>query len=158
MRRLRIAFALLALGVTLVTSVPARAQEAPSSTQPMRPNRPLLITGGSIIAASYTPAVIVAATSDHPGDKSLYVPVAGPWMDLAQRGGCGANSCGTEAVYKSLLVLTGVAHAVGVGAVVASLFVPEQRGTTTTSASTKLTLTPAQIGRTGYGLSLAGGF
>jgi hypothetical protein len=136
--------------VTTTTTAEQPVQET------ARPNRKMLTTGGAIIAASYIPAVVVAATSDHAGDKNLYIPVAGPWMDLAQRGGCGPNPCGDEAIYKSLLVTAGVAHLVGVGLVVGSLFSTEER--TVMVGDTKPRLVPAQFGKSGAGFALVGSF
>lgn len=125
-------------------------------TETTRPNRKMLTTGGAIIAASYIPAVVVAATSDRSADKNLYIPVAGPWLDLAERGGCGPNPCGDEAIYKGLIVTAGLAHLVGVGLVVGSFLVPEER--TVTVGSTKPKLVPAQFGKSGAGFALVGQF
>lgn len=121
----------------------------------IRPNRPLLITGGAVIAASYIPPVVVAATSDRRGDQNLYIPVAGPWIDLAERGGCGPNPCSEEAVYKGLLVTAGTAHLVGVGLVISSFLVPEER---TVQTSSRPMIVPGQVGGTGTGLNLVGTF
>ena len=136
-----------------VVTMPMTAEE-PITIEKRTPNRPLLITGGAIIAASYTPALVVAATSGRDGDQYLYIPVAGPWIDLGVRGGCGPGSCGTEAIYKTLLVATGIAHAVGAAAVISSFLVPEQR--TLRTADAKPHVVPTQMGKNGYGLSLVG--
>jgi hypothetical protein len=129
-----------------------------TESERIRPNRPLLVAGAAVIAASYIPPVIVAATSERDADKYLYIPVAGPWIDLGERGGCAPNSCETEAVYKTLLVATGVAHIVGTSLIVTSLIVPERRETTRAATSTKPVVMPAQLGRAGAGLVLAGQF
>lgn len=126
---------------------------AQGERETIRPNRPLLVAGLGTIAASYVPPVIVAATSDRPADKNLFIPVAGPWLDLAERGGCGPNPCETEALYKTLLVTTGIAHLVGSGLVISSFIVPEQR-----MAVTKPLVLPTQMGRGGFGLSVSGTF
>jgi len=158
----------LALTLCLSTSA-ARAQDGPArmgsmgdtptETRPVRPNRALLVTGAAIVVASYTPAVVVAATSERDGDKWLYVPVVGPWADLADRGGC-RGDCGEEALNKTLLVGAGLAHIVGVGAIVASFVVPEQRTTRVALAPTRpeLHVAPVSVGRNGYGLGMVGTF
>lgn len=135
----------------------AQSQDRPES-EPLRPNRALLISGAAVIAASYTPAVVVAATSGREGDQFLYVPIAGPWIDLADRGGCGPNPCGEEAVYKTLLVATGIAHLVGTGLVISSFIVPDDRERARTAASTKPVVTPTRMGRDGAGLAVVGRF
>src|SRR5262249_24767721 len=92
-----------------------------------QPNRLLLFSGAGVFAASYVPSFVVVAASDRDGDGWLYVPVLGPWGDLAARDGCGPNSCGREALNKILLIASGAAQVVGVGGVVASFFVPESQ-------------------------------
>jgi hypothetical protein len=151
-----------AAALTLVSSASAFAQGEDRPGSEVRPNRGLLITGGAIIAASYIPPVIVAATSERNGDEYLYIPVAGPWIDLGERGGCGPNPCGEEAVYKTLLVATGIAHLVGTGLVVSSFIIPERNErierTRTVTASTKPVIVPAQLGRSGAGFAVVGRF
>jgi hypothetical protein len=136
----------------VVTAEPGERVER----ETIRPNRPLLIAGSAVIAASYIPPVVVAATSDRRGDEYLYIPVAGPWIDLAERGGCGPNPCSEEAVYKALLVTAGTAHLIGTGLVISSLLIPEER--TRRVTSTKPMIVPGTIGRTGAGLTLVGTF
>jgi hypothetical protein len=153
----RIAIATTTLGLVALSSTPASAQEA-TEVEIIRPNSQLLVGGLAIVGASYIPAVAVAATSEHPGDEHLYIPVAGPWLDLAYRGGCEPNSCATEGVYKGLLVTAGIAHAVGVGLIVSSLLVPEEHVRRTTSTPRKPMVLPAQMGKAGAGLTVVGSF
>jgi hypothetical protein len=151
-----------ALSVANLWSPTSSAQPPTSDrgeTEMIRPNRPLLIAGGAVLAASYIPPVIVAATSDRGGDEYLYIPIAGPWIDLGERGGCGPNPCGEEAVYKTLLIGTGIAHLVGTGLVISSLVVPEERTRRNlAAASTKPMVLPAMMGRGGSGISVVGRF
>ena len=147
--------------VALASSSTALAQDEDRPDSESRPNRPLLITGGAILAASYIPPVVVAATSERNGDEYLYIPIAGPWIDLGERGGCGPNPCGEEAVYKGLLVATGIAHLVGTGFVISSLIVPERDDRArvrNAKATTTPTIVPASVGRGGAGLALVGRF
>lgn len=150
----------ITLGLAALWSSQAAAQE-PMAVPPTgervereerRPNVPMLVSGATIVAASYAPALAVAMTSDRRGDDNLYIPVAGPWMDLAQRGGCAPNSCETEALYKGGLVALGVAHAVGAGLIVGSFIVPEKR------TVAKTVIVPTQMGRAGAGLAVVGSF
>lgn len=92
-----------------------------------RPHRPLLITGSAIFLGSYATTVIATAANDGP-DKSLYIPVVGPWLHLADRNGTEGR---TE---QTLLVgASGVVQGLGVGLMVASLFIPEKRSVGTIS-------------------------
>jgi len=89
------------------------------------PNRAMIGSGIVTLGISYGASVIVGAQSDHPGDKSLFIPVAGPWMDLTTRGGCDAEPCGHETANKVLLVADGIVQAIGALDIVAGLFTPE---------------------------------
>ena len=79
-----IAVALTAASWSLGAS--AQSRETVSTTGP---NRALLHSGVFMLGVPYVASIIVAAGSDHPGDSNLYLPVAGPWMDLGSRGSCG---------------------------------------------------------------------
>jgi hypothetical protein len=141
------------------TATPMMTTEQPAEREVIRPNRPLLITGAAVIAASYIPPVVVAATSEHKGDEFLYIPIAGPWIDLGDRGGCVPNSCEREGVYKGLLVATGLAHLLGTGLIVSSLIVPEEHTRRTApAAASKPMVLPTQMGKSGAGLTVVGSF
>jgi hypothetical protein len=158
---LRTITSLAVAALAFASTSTAFAQGEDRSDSTTRPNRPLLITGGAILAASYIPPVIVAATSERNGDEYLYIPIAGPWIDLGERGGCGPNPCGEEAVYKTLLVATGIAHLVGTGFVLSSFIIPERDDrarVAAAKASTKPVIVPAQLGRSGAGFALVGRF
>jgi len=92
------------------------------------PNRPLLRSGIWILGLSYVPAVIVAAESNRAGDKHLYIPVAGPWMDLASRSNCPMNvTCSNETTNKVLIVADGVFQALGAFNILGAFISPEKR-------------------------------
>ena len=115
-------------------------------------NRPLLGTGLVLFGGTYTASAIVAAESGNSHDRpNLYYPVAGPWIDLAQRG-VGAGD-------KVLLALDGVGQGVGALAVVTSFFLPESTSRSWFFVgSDKLQVSPTSIGRGGYGLGAVGKF
>src|SRR5579864_9365027 len=54
-------------------------------TRELRPNRPLLITGGALVVFPYLAGVGVAFRNHPEADRQLFVPIAGPWMDLNAR-------------------------------------------------------------------------
>ncbi len=113
------------------------------------PNRPLLITSTLMLTASYVPAVFFAAYNDDT-TNNLYIPVAGPWMELAQEPASGGS--------KALLAISGVFQDLGALGLLTSLFVPERR----TSkwyliGNKKLSAAPA-IDRYTYGISARGHF
>jgi hypothetical protein len=159
----------LALAV-LGTSGNASAQTATTqattveqTTQPP-PNRYVMSAGIGMFALSYVPGIFVAIQSDRDSDKRLYIPVVGPWLSLGQRD-CDAQPCTNNWLSVALLIADGVAQGLGALAVISSFFIPE--GSTTVEKTTttgkresekKIVVTPAQIGRDGYGLAAFGRF
>lgn len=93
------------------------------------PNGELIASGAIMLGATYGASVIVAATSDHQGDNHLYVPIAGPWIDLADRGGCDAtrDECDGETVNKVLLVADGIFQGVGALQIVGGFLFPKKQ-------------------------------
>lgn len=107
------------------------AQPAPQERRTERPERSysynpwMLHSGVVILGLSYGTSVIVAMESSHDGDKNLWIPVAGPWLDLANRSpSCpvGRSGCGGETFNKVLLVADGVFQAVGTLDIIGALF------------------------------------
>jgi F0F1-type ATP synthase membrane subunit c/vacuolar-type H+-ATPase subunit K len=95
------------------------------------PNGALIGSGLTMFGASYIPSMIVAASSDHPGDTMLYVPVAGPWMNLAQRdSGCPGGRCDNDAANKVLLVADGVFQGLGALQILGGFLFPTTRTVT----------------------------
>jgi hypothetical protein len=123
------------------------------------------IGGGLItLGVSYSIGIAVAANSDHHGDRHLYVPVIGPWLDLGDRGGnCSqSGSCDKETFNRFLIAADGVFQALGVLSIVSGfVFEPKREVTmTTTTATTRPTLqiTPVEYAHGGLGLAALGTF
>ncbi|MBX3185432.1 MAG: hypothetical protein KF819_00390 [Labilithrix sp.] len=123
-----------------------------------RPNRALLSTGVGLFVISYGASVIGAAVSDRDADKNLFVPVVGPWMNLAQRD-CDVNPCGNnEDLNKAMIVTSGIVQGAGLILGLSSLFVPETTVTRrTASAEPEVRITPLSFGA-GAGLGAVGRF
>jgi hypothetical protein len=169
--RLRSAFlALSTLAIVGATSAAAHADPpvrvGTSDTvmhdvELVRPNPTLMTTGVLTIISSYVPALIVAGSSAHRGDQLLYIPGAGPWLDLANRG-CApgqARRCGATMLETAGLATLGITHLLGVGQVIASIFVPQPRLVTLHQVGIgRVSVTPAMMGAGGYGLSASGSF
>jgi len=122
------------------------------TTRTTRPNRPLLATSSVLFLAAYVPTVITQAAKDR--NNNLYIPIAGPWMDLADHHQSTAE--------KTLLSLSGVLQGLGALGVVSSFFVPEKRtrnwyliGGGARRAS--FSVSP-QVGRAMYGVGANGRF
>jgi hypothetical protein len=122
-------------------------------------NRPLLATGFALLGGTYLASVIVGAESSRPADNpNLFYPVAGPWMDLGQRGCSATFPCSGEAGNKTLLILDGITQGVGALAMLTALFIPEKKtrhwfiiGDGNVQAA------PTTVG-TGYGVGAVGRF
>ncbi len=120
----------------------------------VRPNPQLLVTGLFTTGVAYTPAIVVAMTSPRPEDRYLYAPLAGPWLDLANR-----DPEGDTKFNRTLLVLDGVAQAVGALEVVASfMFVDKSNAATVETDTFTAHFVPTRLGSDGYGVSARGKF
>ncbi len=166
----------MAAGALAVVSWAATASAETAVAQPVaqptgteqisygRPNTVLLGGGISIFLASYVPSAIVAVVNDNSYDKHLYVPLVGPWLDLADRPGCGGigqSGCPTENGYRALLVVVGSFQALGVLAAAVGAAVPERQVTGPPAkaiARPTVHVLPAQVSRDGYGLAAFGNF
>jgi hypothetical protein len=153
----------LATSFASVTT-PASAQEwaggQRAESRRVLPNRYFLGAGAAIIVAAYVPGVVIAATSDREGDNRLYIPILGPWLDLGERDPCRDPSCNrfnTE-LYTGLLITSGAAQLVGLGAMIASLAVPGYQSERPSRQRAEIHLSPMQLTRTGYGLGVSGQF
>ncbi len=134
--------------------------ERTTTSEATGPSMTMVRSGVLIFALSYVPALVVGTTSGLDSDRTLFVPIAGPWIDLAQRPGCSpATQCNTENTNKVLLATDGVFQAVGALTVVGGLLTTAHETTTVRSASAvaPLRLSPAQLG-SGYGVIAAGAF
>jgi hypothetical protein len=111
-------------GLLMVHGTAAQAQVVTDTDR----SSSLLSTGLMTFGLSYGAAVLVASTSNHPGDNRLYVPLLGPWLDLGDRGSCSvaASSCDHETTNKVLLVGDGVIQAVGALTVLSGLMAPSR--------------------------------
>jgi hypothetical protein len=141
-----------------VSGAKAQSHEVVTSSGP---NRALLNSGLFALGVPYVASVVVATTSDHPGDNNLYFPTVGPWIDLGARGGCGGAgqpACDTETGYKALLIVDGIVQGIGSLEIVGAFLFPETRTISTAANEPHIVLAPAQLGRGAYGLSALGIF
>ena len=128
-----------------------------------RPNRALLMTGLVLGGVPYVASMAVAASSGHVGDSNLWIPIVGPYIDVANRGGCPASgSCAGEIGNKALLISDGVIQTIGAIEILGSFIFPDTIRTSavvTTSSGASVTFAPAKVGPgSAYGLSAVGSF
>jgi hypothetical protein len=134
-----------------VPTVPYRAPVGEQRAELVRPNVTLLTAGGLTFLATYVPSFVVAASSDHDADKWLYLPVAGPFIDLASRG-CDndiqTGTCGTTDWERGALIAAGAAQAVGAAMIVGSFFSTSRKLVTTGEVDKPrlLQITPTALG------------
>lgn len=116
-----------------------------------RPNKAWLFTGGLVFLGSYVPTAVITATNDL--DRSLYIPVVGPWLHLADQ----PQDASTRDTI--LVAGSGALQGLGVLMMTASLFIPEKVPTATIHAgNTKIHLGPTSMGRTSAGIGAVGTF
>lgn len=143
-RRFVVAGAFIGLGTTGVAS-PVSAQSAPApaptvvvpqaavAAPPQHPRYEyetgpdvsLLRNGLWTLSVMYGASVVAAVVSPLGADDYLYIPVAGPWLDLSHRDGQGND--GGEILNKALIVADGVIQALGAANIVLSFIFPETR-------------------------------
>jgi hypothetical protein len=149
---------------TVVAPVAPTETNSETVTQKGGPSRIMLTSGIITFGVTYGAGAIVGATSPLSADQELFVPIAGPWMDFADRPGCGGNSgrsCDVETTYKVLLVADGIGQAIGALTVVEAFLNPEVHTTThsvTASEKPSFHVTPASLGAGGYGVLALGNF
>lgn len=154
---------------TTTTTTAAEYQEAVGAEKAgykVRPNTAVLATGAAMLVLPYAAGAIVAASNDRDYDDKLWWPVAGPWIDLADRP-CGLGDCGTaEDWNQALLIGSGVLQGAGVLLMITSAFVPETRKSETVAsarekslaaAKPKVNVTPINV-RGGGGVGAVGTF
>jgi hypothetical protein len=118
--------AVFALAAALCVASVAGAEE-PALERPIQPNRPMLITGLGVFGVTYVTGVVFAAKSGLEEDNRLYIPLAGPWLDFAQRPCNFGSACTTsDNVASSFLVVSGVLQSAGIIVALTSLAVPER--------------------------------
>ena len=119
------------------------------------PNGALIGSGLVMFGASYLPSVLVAAESSRPGDTTLYVPVAGPWMNLAQRDSqCPSGRCANDMPNKVLLVADGLFQGFGALQILGGFLFPTTRTVTQTANVQVL----PNVGSTHVGITAVGSF
>jgi hypothetical protein len=122
-------------------------------------NSNLFIGGAVLFGAAYGAAVVGASQSDRSADNRLYVPLLGPWLDLADRGDCPVEqqSCDNETTMKVLIIGDGILQAAGVFMMVdAALFPKTVHKTVPTTALRHVK--PIRVGEGGRGLAWSGKF
>ena len=134
-----------------------------TTSQATGPSMMMVGSGVAIFGLSYAPAFIVGLTSGLDADHTLLVPLAGPWIDFAQRPGCGGGSrCNTENTNKVLLATDGVFQALGALTVIGGFLTPAHQEVqvqrATADAGPTFHFSPAQVGASGYGMLASGAF
>jgi hypothetical protein len=128
------------------------------------PNWPITAGGIAVFAGAYVPSVIVAIANTNPHDNWLYLPLAGPWIDLGIRPACGnlpgQTNCARASTYAGLLIVDGIMQTLGVIGAALGAVTPERRTYSIAARREErpsVRLVPASIGR-GYGVAAFGKF
>lgn len=113
-----------ALALTLALAITGSASDAHADEDAeriYRPNKPLILVGFMSLALPYTVSAFVGLSSPRSEDRALFIPLAGPWLDLAIRSRCPATegSCEGETSARVGLVFDGILQGIGLVAMVA---------------------------------------
>lgn len=166
MSRLSIPAVMAASVFALTYATPSFAdpqgRDTSERTSEVRPNRSLLSAGVGIFVVSYGASALAGAISDRDPDKNLFIPVVGPWIDLASRSCSTADPCGNrEDINEAMIITSGVAQGASVLMVLGSLIIPEtttdieKRATAKTKPS--VAVSPISFGA-GAGIGAVGRF
>jgi hypothetical protein len=135
-------------------AMPPPTRETITVRQEHRPNRPLLYTGGATLVGSYAATVGMAIAQnirDANGNQPLFIPIAGPWMHLA-------NSTETP-LNRALIAGSGVVQSAGIVLGALAFIVPEHIPAATIQAGgVKVNFTAASYGRGSAGIGAFGQF
>ena len=145
----------LTAAITCTMVQDAHAEEV--ADRSYRPNVPLITSGFITFGIPYTISVFVAATSPRDEDRTLFIPLVGPWIDLASRR-CGAvgGTCSGETAEKAGLIVDGIFQGLGV-LTMASGFLWRSRSVRVAQKASIDWVTPWASG-TGGGLTAIGHF
>ena len=117
-----------------------------------RPNKVLMITGASLLVGTYAVTASFAGAGERAADRDLFVPGAGPFMNLANRN-C-SRGCTTDDRDTALIITSGVLQNVGAALMIVSAFVPDKVAAgQITAGPMKMNVVP-----TGVGLGAVGTF
>jgi hypothetical protein len=113
----------------------------------------MLLTGAMIFAGTYaTTAAITAGKVDNAnGDRTLYLPVVGPWLHLADIDEGTANTI--------WIAGSGILQGLGLAISAVSFFVPEKiPAATIEAAGVKVNVTATSFGKGSAGIGASGQF
>jgi hypothetical protein len=88
------------------------------------PNTPMLVGGAVLLGATYATTAAFVGANGKIGDHDLYIPIVGPWINLADRSCVG--DCPHDDRDKALIVASGIGQGAGALLGLVSFFVPEK--------------------------------
>lgn len=166
---------IIALGFGLVVTArvpPAHADEPIASLEPPAPPaadlppegaRTTHLVAGLVTTGLFYGAAVGASylAPDEPGASELRLPIAGPWLALAETG-CAKDEPDCSLVLlvirAALTVVDGVGQVGGLGLIGEGLFLKTAAKPATRPKAVSLRAVPLEFGRDGVGLGLVGTF
>ena len=108
------------------------------------------------LGLGYGGAYVAALTT--PGEVSwLYAPVVGPWIELARRAP-DDHAAKDDYLLRGAIAIDGLLQTVGAGLVIGGIALSGEQLVRDDGVLARLVVTPAPIGRDGYGLWARGAF
>jgi hypothetical protein len=146
----------------IINQAPAPPQAAPRrdvvTFVEETPDTGMIGAGLLMFGLAYGSSIVVGATSENTADQALFVPLAGPWIDLANRGDCNGPCGPDETVNRVLLVSSGLFQAAGALQILGGFLFPETRTVTRTADVPAGVHFAPKVGKGMVGLSAYGSF
>ncbi|CAN5697942.1 hypothetical protein BH11MYX4_BH11MYX4_57370 [soil metagenome] len=141
---------------TTTTSADTEAPATSTYTAPTResttlyerrgPNKAVLITGAALFVGTYATTAAITAGVNTKEDHDLYLPIVGPWINIANRS-CDGDCSPTHNRNTVLIAGSGILQGVGAGMIITSFFLREKVPTATIAAGPmKITVVPTAGG------------
>ncbi|HSO37164.1 MAG TPA: hypothetical protein VLT33_31780 [Labilithrix sp.] len=110
------------------------------------PNKAVLITGAALFVGTYATTAAITAGVNTKEDHDLYLPIVGPWINIANRS-CDGDCSPTHNRNTVLIAGSGILQGVGAGMIITSFFLREKVPTATIAAGPmKITVVPTAGG------------
>jgi|GEM_PF-1756501 len=137
----------------MAPSAPPRESDTVTLYDKRRPNTALLVTGAALLGSTYATTAAIHAANGREGtvDDHLYIPIAGPWINLA--------NADHETRDTVLIAGSGVLQGVGAALFISSFFISEKQASARIAADNKVKVRFAPTGGpAGAGLGAIGTF
>ena len=144
---------LVALASTVTAQPPGRGAPDERAAPPR-----LVTTGAVLLLATWGLSFGIASQSLDVDNRGLYVPVAGPWIALAERSSCPAPGACHSTSSQAVIALDGVLQVGAAVMVVGGLYRWARDRDRAPRRTAGIAITPGGVGPSAPGVTVAGWF